>query len=226
MQEINAFSWNADIDLTKLVIHLIIGFIIGLILRWHFKKFGSVLSNRQELGNIIPIITLAIILIISIVKSSLALSLGLVGALSIVRFRTPIKEPEELAYLFLSIAAGLGLGAGQIKATIVSFVIIIIAITLIKINRKSQENGKNMYLSLQINKEDSKKILNQTNQIFDDLKIKANLRKFDIQNQISEIDYIIDIKSVESLTLLTTKLQEQFKDITISFFDQNNLPKL
>ena len=49
-------------------------------------------------------------LIITVVKSSLALSLGLVGALSIVRFRAAIKEPEELAYLFLTIAIGLALG--------------------------------------------------------------------------------------------------------------------
>ena len=52
---------------------------------------------------------------IVIIKNSLALSLGLVGALSIVRFRAAIKEPEELVYLFLVIAIGLGCGAGQIK---------------------------------------------------------------------------------------------------------------
>ena len=56
-------------------------------------------------------------LVILIVKSSLALSLGLVGALSIVRFRTPIKEPEELIYLFLAIALGLGYGASPIIPT-------------------------------------------------------------------------------------------------------------
>jgi hypothetical protein len=52
-----------------------------------------------------------------VVKSSLALSLGLVGALSIVRFRTPIKEPEELVYLFMAIAIGLGYGAGHVLIT-------------------------------------------------------------------------------------------------------------
>ena len=52
-------------------------------------------------------------IIITIVKSSLALSLGLVGALSIVRFRTAIKDPEELSFLFISIAIGLGMGANQ-----------------------------------------------------------------------------------------------------------------
>ena len=56
------------------------------------------------------------LLVIAVVKSSLALSLGLVGALSIVRFRTPIKEPEELAYIFLAIALGLCLGADQSRS--------------------------------------------------------------------------------------------------------------
>ncbi len=59
-------------------------------------------------------LTVITLLVISIVKSSLALSLGLVGALSIVRFRTAIKDPEELIYLFFSIAIGLGMG--QINA--------------------------------------------------------------------------------------------------------------
>ena len=58
-------------------------------------------------------------IVITIVKSSLALSLGLVGALSIVRFRAAIKEPEELVYLFLIISTGLGCGAGQIKITFI-----------------------------------------------------------------------------------------------------------
>jgi hypothetical protein len=64
-------------------------------------------------------------LIITIVKSSLALSLGLVGALSIVRFRTPVKEPEELAYLFMAIAIGLGMGADYRLETSVGTILIL-----------------------------------------------------------------------------------------------------
>ena len=66
-------------------------------------------------------------LIITIVKSSLALSLGLVGALSVVRFRTAIKEPEELSYLFFTIAIGLGFGANQTLITVIGFVLIAIS---------------------------------------------------------------------------------------------------
>ena len=65
----------------------------------------------------------------------MALSLGLVGALSIVRFRTPIKEPEELAYLFISIAAGLGLGANQTIPTIVSVIFILVSMTILKFRK-------------------------------------------------------------------------------------------
>ena len=61
------------------------------------------------------------ILVINVIQSSIALSLGLVGALSIVRFRTPVKEAEELVFIFLAIAIGLGLGARYIMITSVAF---------------------------------------------------------------------------------------------------------
>ena len=88
-----------------------------------------------------------------IVKSSLALSLGLVGALSIVRFRAAIKEPEELVYLFLIIAAGLGCGAGQLKITIVGilFSLLIIFIYSFVLKRKKIKNIDSLNLAIIIN---------------------------------------------------------------------------
>ena len=100
---------NSEIDLSLMVLNLFFAFIISILIKFHYKKFSTTLTNRDDFSNLFPFITLTVALVIYIVKSSLALSLGLVGALSIVRFRTPIKEPEELAYLFICIAAGLGL---------------------------------------------------------------------------------------------------------------------
>ena len=74
-------------------------------------------------------------LIITVVKSSLALSLGLVGALSIVRFRTAIKNPEELIFLFLCIAIGVGLGANQIFVVTCAAFTFIIAYVYISFTR-------------------------------------------------------------------------------------------
>ena len=80
-------------------------------------------GGRQLVSTLIPL-SLCVCLIITVVKGSLALSLGLVGALSIVRFRTPIKDPEDLLYLFLSIVSGLGFGSGQILYTAIGIVFI------------------------------------------------------------------------------------------------------
>lgn len=227
-EEINAFTWSADIDLLILSIYLILGFIMGLILRFNFKKYGSVLSNRDELGQILPLITLTIILIISIVKSSLALSLGLVGALSIVRFRTPIKEPEELAYLFLAIAVGLGLGAGQVIPTVTSFFIIMAAITITK-KQSMLSNTKNMHLLLtwQIAKSKTKnKILKEMNAVLSLYTDKKNLRRCSLQNDFFETDYVVDLKTENDLDLLIDDLKKNFRGINITFLDSNNMAKL
>jgi len=130
------FPQGAPLALMPLLINLAIGAALSLVLRWHFKQFGSTLSNREEFAQVFPFVLLTTVLIISIVKSSLALSLGLVGALSIVRFRTPIKEPEELAYLFIAIAMGLGLGANQTVNTVVAGLVILLIMALFKRQRK------------------------------------------------------------------------------------------
>jgi len=98
---------------------LILCMVLVSLISWFYKKFSQTLGGKTHIGSILPLIGLTVFLVITVVKSSLALSLGLVGALSIVRFRTPIKEPEELGYLFLTIAVGLGFGAGFEVITIV-----------------------------------------------------------------------------------------------------------
>lgn len=92
--------------------------ILGFGLRSFYLSHAQTITGKTHIASILPILACIVFLVILIVKSSLALSLGLVGALSIVRFRTPVKEPEELAYLFLSIAIGIGFGAGQSVITL------------------------------------------------------------------------------------------------------------
>ena len=100
----------APLSLATLIFNLVLGLVLSLLISWYYVRFGQSLSNRARFAPILPILTLITLLVISIVKSSLALSLGLVGALSIVRFRTAIKDPEELIFLFFAIAIGFGNG--------------------------------------------------------------------------------------------------------------------
>ena len=108
--------------------NLFVAVILGLILSKFYITYSNVISNRRSISNQLVLLAVITSLVISIVKSSLALSLGLVGALSIVRFRTAIKEPEELIYLFIAIAIGLGTGAGQKEIVIIAFIIILLII--------------------------------------------------------------------------------------------------
>ncbi len=98
-------------EAVTLLAYMTLGGLLGYFIRGLYRRFASTVSNRDNFSAIFPILTVSIILIIFVVKSSLALSLGLVGALSIVRFRAAIKEPEEIVYLFFCIAVGLSLGA-------------------------------------------------------------------------------------------------------------------
>ena len=100
------FSQNVvtQSDYLSVMINFVLCVVMSFILRSFYIKRSFSLTGKKHIGSIIPILSTVVFLVILVVKSSLALSLGLVGALSIVRFRTPIKEPEELVYLFLSIA--------------------------------------------------------------------------------------------------------------------------
>jgi hypothetical protein len=106
-----------------LAAYMLIGGILALFVRALYRKFGLTVSNRDAFSNVFPLLTISTILIIFVVKSSLALSLGLVGALSIVRFRAAIKEPEEIVFLFFCIALGLALGAESYELAIGGIII-------------------------------------------------------------------------------------------------------
>jgi len=115
----------AEQSMSAVLVNLFLCMMLVSLVGWFYKKYSRSLGGKTHVGAILPLIGLTVFMVITVVKSSLALSLGLVGALSIVRFRTPIKEPEELGYLFLTIAVGLGFGAGfSLITTIITIAIL------------------------------------------------------------------------------------------------------
>ena len=91
---------NVDINLTNFVIAIIISAILAYVVKISYVKVSRSLNDKEHFSEIFVPLAVITTLVITVVKFSLALSLGLVGALSIVRFRAAIKEPEELVYLF------------------------------------------------------------------------------------------------------------------------------
>lgn len=127
MQELNFEQYLNDFNSTINVWHFILNVavvtIIALIVKVFYIKFGRAISNREKFASTFIPLALSTLLIITVIKSSVALSLGLVGALSIVRFRAAIKDPEELTFLFLVIGLGLIGGANKPILAVVSFAI-------------------------------------------------------------------------------------------------------
>ena len=97
-------------DILLFIIAILLSITFSYLLRFFYLNYWRSISDKNQISSNFVLLTLIITIIITVVKSSLALSLGLVGALSIVRFRTPIKDPEELIFLFVCIALGLSLG--------------------------------------------------------------------------------------------------------------------
>lgn len=108
----DAFDRTGYDSALTLTAYLLVGGLLAFYVRVLYRR-TSRNPSADSVARVFPLLTLVTIAVISVVKSSLSLSLGLVGALSIVRFRAAIKDPEELVYLFLCIGIGLSLGAAQ-----------------------------------------------------------------------------------------------------------------
>ncbi len=200
-------------------ISILLAFALSSILSLVYKKKSHTLSNPESLARILPLLSIATTLIIAVVKSSLALSLGLVGALSIVRFRTPIKEPEELTYIFLSIGIGLAAGADQYKAAILGLFLFIGCIYLYNFleRKKSKQNLVRLSVSGISN--------NQINNLL--AIISENCSKVNFNNMYfgnngekdTKISLLILPRKFEEINTIANKISKDFPSASVSIID-------
>ena len=105
-------------------LNLVLGGLLSMVVRELYKRFSSTLSNRETFANMLPLFTLATITVVSVVQYSPALALGLVGALSVIRFRAAIATGEELVYLLLCVGLGVAIGANHLPLAMVTVVVV------------------------------------------------------------------------------------------------------
>jgi len=134
------------VSLLDMIIALVLAFGLGLFIFLIYKKTYQGVMYSSSFGTTLIALTMITTVVILAVTSNVVLSLGMVGALSIVRFRTAIKEPLEIAFLFWSIAVGIVLAAGLIPLAVIGSVIIGI-ILLVFVNKKSYYNPYIVVLS-------------------------------------------------------------------------------
>jgi len=228
MQELeNFFAFNATTDssiiglltfLVNLVLAAALSYWIGKV----YEKHGTALSNRRAFAQNFILITLTTMLVISIVKSSLALSLGLIGALSIVRFRAAIKEPQELSYLFLAIAVGLGMGANQQVITIIAIASIIGILRIRAYFEGKSERIKgwdpNLYLTVSTNNVKALPLEGIT-KIITGIFSRARLKRADSSNGALEVLFLVETSKEDDPHKIETALRALDEDVRITLLE-------
>ena len=211
---------NLSNDLLVILLNYAFCVLCSFILKIIYENKSTSLSGKFHIGIVIPILAQITFFIILIVKSSLALSLGLIGALSIVRFRTPIKEPEELVYLFFSIAIGIGFGAGQTLITSIIFILITTTIYFFS-SKKSNTNVIDYNLLVEIPYEDSQKpeqayVLQNIKTYFSNY----NISKIEIDDG-ARLLIVLEVSSheIEKIGEFEVAIKSKYNNSKISYFE-------
>lgn len=135
----NFLEKTTSFSLTDSIIGLVVAFFVGLFIYAVYKKTFNGVIYSHSFNISLLIMTMATALVIMGISSNVLLSLGMVGALSIVRFRTPIKDPMDLVYIFWAIVSGILCGAGFIPLVIIGAILIGL-ILLVLVNKITIEN--------------------------------------------------------------------------------------
>lgn len=209
------------IDYLKFLLNLVITALISVGLSMFYVHFGNAASNRKRFAkNFLPL-AMTTMMIIFIVKSSLELSLGLVGALSIVRFRSAIKEPEELTFLFLTIGIGLACGANQPMIAVIATLIIltILFIQGLVAGKGIFKSGNHMHLNISANGAELAKLTEILSGSFS----FVELRRMDQDGEKADFSFVINASKVDQIELVTKSIKTLYPDAIISFLEQRNI---
>ena len=218
-QYIQEFSNNVSVS--AFLINIFITAILITILRFYYIYFGNAISNRRKFANNFLPLALGTLLIIMIVKSSIALSLGLVGALSIVRYRAAIKDPEELTFLFIAIGIGLAGGANQPILAILALSIILLLLYLSRLINKQPMKKQQGRMFVNINTD-----LNELETITDALKARLSyveLKRLDTQETGLDLTFICKAESIEDINQLQKEIRTLSASTHLSIIDQPDL---
>ena len=216
---------NIILSLEDFLINLLFAAFLSFVVQIFYVKYSSTLSNKYDFSKNFTTLGVATAIIITIVKSSLALSLGLVGALSIVRFRAAIKEPEELIYLFIIIAIGLGCGAGQIKIIFSGVIFTLFIIFLHSLFEKNNKNKISEVLNLAISKNQNvnEKEINLITSEINKYAKKLDLISITKSKNNTTINFDLVITNFNKLNSLTDKISKKNYKVIVARNDINSI---
>jgi|TARA_Y100000758_G_scaffold228161_1_gene165388 hypothetical protein len=217
-----------DISYSNFVIAILVSALLAFIVKLAYIRISRTLNDREYFSDIFVPLAIITTLVITVIKFSLALSLGLVGALSIVRFRAAIKEPEELVYLFFIIGIGLANGANQFLVSIICtfFIILILFIKKYYDDKKNDQNLSDSSVNvMQIEIANSKEGVEK---IIDILKTKTTylkLKSFRVEKDLSQYVFWFDVNKnkVNDFMQTVENLKTRQENISIHVYSRTGI---
>lgn len=210
-----------QINLWAFMINLLLAAVTSFVLGRVYIHWGTSLSNRRKFASNFMLLTITTTFIILVVRSSVALSLGLVGALSIVRFRAAIKEPEELTYLFFAIGLGIGFGDNQRLITILALAAGILLIGLMRVFRKS---GADVNLHVTVASHNPHKIgLDDIVAALRPHCAQMKLMRLDENEAVLEASFLVEFRSFNNLKQAKDALRGLSEFLEITFLDNKGV---
>ncbi|MEP2935979.1 MAG: DUF4956 domain-containing protein [Gilvibacter sp.] len=211
-------DFDESFSIVGYVINILICAILLFVLSMVYTRFGQAISNRAQLGRVLILVGITTFIIISIVKSSLALSLGLVGALSIIRFRTAIKEPEELGFFFMAISIGLGMGANQLLPTVIGFAILVVVIILLNYKRV-KSFSQNLLISAKVTQENKAEVNKRLNDLVIKMANQVELKRLNYSADKVHVNYHVNVSDLDTLTAINEAIFAIDQSAEVTFID-------
>jgi hypothetical protein len=216
-------STAAPLSLPFLILNLALGLGLSVILAVAYTWFGASLSNRAKFAPILPMLTLIIILLLTIVKFSPALTLGLFSAMSIVRYRTAVKDPEELVFLFFAVVIGLGLGTDQLRLTLVAFAGILFYMLIRALTHRKSHGSHKIFLNIPLENSETAALVFEQVQT----RLEKDFHGFALRRQDSggpqvQVSCDLRVRDEDALFQLMDSLRTTYPTCRVSVVQQNN----
>ena len=207
-------------SLWRFAVNVVIGGLLSIVIGEVFRRFGSTSSGRHAFSNLFPLFTIVIIVVITVVRSSLALSLGVIGALSIVRFRSAIKSPEELVYLLFCASVGVSLGADQRLLAVTSVALVCAVVIARYLGRRPAD--RNLLLTVS---GDAARFYDGDASVFNrvrDVTRGLRLQRIDHDGTNVELRAIVTVDNDGGAALIA-RLRENLPELRFSFVDADDI---
>lgn len=197
---INLF-FNTSVDLSSVIVSLVLASIMGLLISILYRNTHRGLNYEHTFMATLVVMAPIVSIVMLYIRGDLVLSLGLIGSLSIVRFRTPIKDTRDMVFLFWVIAIGLGCGTYNWAIVVVSTVIITILIAILYFVRYG--NARNSDFVLVVSGQstvDSEKIQQIVQQYASEARIRS------LEDESDQWDMVFELRLMKQDTDLAEKL--------------------